>query len=263
MTLIVNKGLIFKNLIDSDALSYINAVETADLQSLEPAVKSAINSFIVGCKADGIWDAIKASCIMAGARTLAGALVPLKGAAPTNFNFVAGDYDRKTGLVGNGSNKYLDSNRNNNADPQNSKHLAVYVSTAGTLIERVFIAASTGTGGAGSSNLGVWSAPYTFTRINSSIDSGPINSGTMPTGFVGASRSSVGILMTRAFALNFSKPSTSQTPLNANITVFSEPGPAFTTNARLSFYSIGEAIDLALLDARVTTLMNALAAAIP
>jgi len=31
-------------------------------------------------------------------------------------------------------------------------------------------------------------------------------------------------------------------------------------NARLSFYSIGESIDLALLDTRLTTLMNALAA---
>jgi hypothetical protein len=56
--------------------------------------------------------AIKASCILAGARTLAGALVPLAGAAPTNVGpFVSGDYNRKTGLVGDGSTKYLNSNR--------------------------------------------------------------------------------------------------------------------------------------------------------
>jgi hypothetical protein len=35
------------------------------------------------------------------------------------------------------------------------------------------------------------------------------------------------------------------------------------TNARLAFYSIGESLDLALLDARVTDLINAFAAAIP
>jgi hypothetical protein len=35
------------------------------------------------------------------------------------------------------------------------------------------------------------------------------------------------------------------------------------TNARLAFYSIGESLDLALLDARVTTLVAAFAAAIP
>jgi hypothetical protein len=33
--------------------------------------------------------------------------------------------------------------------------------------------------------------------------------------------------------------------------------------ARLAFYSIGESLDLALLDARVTDLINAFAAAIP
>jgi hypothetical protein len=35
------------------------------------------------------------------------------------------------------------------------------------------------------------------------------------------------------------------------------------SNARLAFYSIGEALNLALLDARVTDLINAFAAAIP
>jgi hypothetical protein len=97
---------------DVDAIAYIAAVEVADAEPLELGVKRSINAFVKGCKADGIWDAIKASCIMAGARTLAGALVPLKGTAPTNFNFVSGDYNRKTGLVGDGSTKYLDSNRN-------------------------------------------------------------------------------------------------------------------------------------------------------
>jgi hypothetical protein len=37
----------------------------------------------------------------------------------------------------------------------------------------------------------------------------------------------------------------------------------FFSNARLAFYSIGESLDLALLDTRITTLINAFAAAIP
>jgi len=61
---------------DADATAYLAAVQAADGQLLEPAVRIAINNFVVGCKADGIWTAIKASCILAGARTLAGALVP-------------------------------------------------------------------------------------------------------------------------------------------------------------------------------------------
>ena len=100
----------FPTEFDADALAYITVVETADGQALEDGVKIAINNFIIGLKTDGIWESIKASVIMAGARTLNGALVPLKGPAPTNFNFVAGDYNRKTGLKGNGSTKYMDTN---------------------------------------------------------------------------------------------------------------------------------------------------------
>jgi hypothetical protein len=77
---------------DADAVAYIAAVEAADGQALEAATRMAINSFVKGCKADGIWTAIKASCILAGARTRLGALTPLAGTAPTNFNFVDGDY---------------------------------------------------------------------------------------------------------------------------------------------------------------------------
>jgi hypothetical protein len=94
---------------DADAVAYIAAVEAADGQALEAATRMAINSFVKGCKADGIWPAIKASCILAGARTLAGALIPLVGTAPTNVGglFVDGDYNRKTGLKGGTGPKYL------------------------------------------------------------------------------------------------------------------------------------------------------------
>jgi hypothetical protein len=102
---------------DADAAAYLRAVEAADGQALETPVKRAVDDFFRGCKADGIWDAIKASCILCGARTLAGALVPL-GWYGTDQHFVDADYNRETGLVGNGSSKYLDSGRENDADPQ-------------------------------------------------------------------------------------------------------------------------------------------------
>jgi len=95
MTLVWRPGFQF----DADASTYIEAVEVADGQALETGVRYAINDFVIGCKQDGIWDAIKASCIMAGARTLDGALVPLVGTAPTNYNFVAGDYNRELSLI--------------------------------------------------------------------------------------------------------------------------------------------------------------------
>jgi hypothetical protein len=40
---------------DEDAGNYIQAVETADAQALEPATRKAINNFVIGCKQDGIW----------------------------------------------------------------------------------------------------------------------------------------------------------------------------------------------------------------
>jgi hypothetical protein len=80
---------------DPDAAAYLRAVEAADGQALETPVKRAVDDFIKGCKADGIWDAIKASCILCGARTLPGALVPLVGTAPSNLNFLPEDYNRQ------------------------------------------------------------------------------------------------------------------------------------------------------------------------
>ena len=59
---------------DADVVAYVVAVESADGNRLEDGVISAFDSFITGCKSDGIWTALKASCILAGARTLSGAL---------------------------------------------------------------------------------------------------------------------------------------------------------------------------------------------
>jgi hypothetical protein len=245
---------------DPDAQSYITAVEAADGQALEIGVKDAINAFVVGCKADGIWAAIKASCIMAGARTLAGALVPLVGTAPTNNNFVAGDYDRETGLKGNGNTKYLDSNRNNNADPQNSVHQCCFISTApSTGTSRVYMGAGVTDGG---TTHVVRSSFGTFgSRNRNSFDDSPVS--TPVTGFAGHSRSSSASYAIRANSTNYTESRPSQIPFNGNVFVFATNPASFYSDARLAFYSIGESLDLALLDARVTALVNAIGAAIP
>lgn len=243
---------------DEDAGNYIQAVETADTQALEPATRKAINNFVIGCKQDGIWTAIKASCILSGARTLAGALVPLAGTAPTNFNFVSGDYNRETGLVGNGISKYLDSNRNNNADPQNNNHNAVYASTiatAGSYINaRGASASDVGTNAMG---VGPFFRSRTFTASSYTSTA---------TGLIAHSRASSGNFTVRFGNLNTSVSTSSETPLALNLFVFARNTngtPEFYGNARLAFYSIGESLDLARLDARVTDLINAFAVTIP
>jgi hypothetical protein len=240
---------------DPDAQAYLQAVEAADGQALEFEVARAIDNFVLGCKADGIWAAIKASCILAGARTLAGALVPLVGTAPTNFNFDSGDYNRKIGLVGDGSTKYLDSNRAGNADPQDNKHLSVFVSAAGTGSQGYI---GNGLLNVGSSHIGITSNP--FARLSSG--GAAISSASIAfTGFFGGNRASSSQVSLRLLSTTTLYSLASDGNLASNIFVFGRNGVA-QSNARFAFYSIGESLDLALLDARVTALINAFDAAI-
>ena len=260
MTLVWRPGYGGATVSDPDARAYLQAVEVADNQALEQGVQQAVNDFVVGCKNDGIWDAIKACCILAGARTLNGALVPLVGTAPTNYNFVAGDYNRETGLKGNGSTKYLDSNRTENADPLLNQHISTYATVAATG-NGCYI------GARDASNIGsqiVVDTAVSITNVFFISRSVVVDSsGPVPlAGFAGLRRSaSVASYRRNGATLNgfFGTPVTS----SGSYFVFNRPYSAFYSNTRLSFYSIGESLDLALLDTRVSNLMTAIGAAIP
>jgi hypothetical protein len=257
MGLVISKGLTLRRELpaDAEADAYIAAVEAADGQALEPGVKFAIKNFVLCCKQDGIWSAIKASCILAGARTLTGALTPLVGTAPTSFNFVNGDYNRKTGLVG-GNTKYLNSNRNGNAEPQNNQHVSVYASTAIANSAAVINSGNASSGSTAISYFGT-SLEYRSRRFVSS------NKVVKAVGFVGLSRSESSQFISRDSGSSSVRSSTSETPANENYTIFAWNNLGAYTASRLAFYSIGESLDLALLDARVTDLINAFGAAIP
>ena len=266
MTLVWRPG--FSGLTDADAISYVAAVEQADGQLLEFGVAKAINDFVVGCKLDGIWSAIKASCILAGARTLSGALVPLVGAAPNRNGTEAGwNYNRKTGLAGNGTNNYLNSNRNNNADPQNSSHLAVYKNDSITGANPYWIG-SASAGGSVANALGqdgIYSNSSGFVGVNTA-------GGNLPSyaaiGLHGVSRASASTINAKRPSLSVATYSlNSTTPPSVSNFIFTlningSPGNQWSAS-RLTFYSIGESLNLALLDARVTALISAFAAAIP
>jgi hypothetical protein len=254
MTLIVRPGFQF----DDDASTYIEAVEVADAQALETATRYAINDFVIGCKQDGIWSAIKASCILSGARTLAGALIPLAGTAPTNVGpFVSGDYNRKTGLVGDGSTKELKTGVLGASIPTDNFSLSIYISIAATSTRAQIDAGRSLTG---SSSITSGGGSCTFRNRNSS----PATISSDPLGFVGSSRStSSGYDYRLNKATSFSSTA-SQTPSNTEFTVFNFTVPTYSySNARLAFYSIGEALDLAKLDARITDLITAFGVAIP
>ena len=245
----------FQQVLEPEALDYINKVERAEKRSTESGVRLAINDFVRGCKIDGTWNAIKACVILCGAQTLTGALIPLVGAAPTNFNFVAADYNRKTGLVGDGSTKYLNSNRNNNTDPQNSKHIAAYLSSYTDLDNVSFAISSSNTGSTiGVSQITLNGNVNTIVGRANSTQNLPLPAVYGGSFLVGVARNSNTTITLRSNNTTVTGAKNSQVPNDANIQIY-----GFTTNytsARIAFYSIGEGLDLALLDARVTALIN-------
>ena len=253
MTLVWRPGFAY----DTDASAYIDAVEVADGQALETATRYAINDFVLGCKQDGIWTAIKASCILAGARTRLGALTPLVGTAPTSFNFVDGDYNRKTGLVGDGSTKQLKTGVLGASLPRDSFSLGVYISTAGS-DNRAYI--DGGRSITGASNIVGGGSGGTFRNRNGTAPS--ITSEAL--GFIGSSRSESTGYNYRFNKVTLFSSTASQASNNDEITVFNFSRVTFAySDARLAFYSIGESLDLARLDGRVTDLINAFAVTIP
>jgi len=260
---------------DSDAQDFINRVIAADVAAgntsgLEVGVQDAYNTFFVGCKADGNFSALKANCILAGARTLSGALVPLVSTmpAPTNYNFVAGDYNRKTGLLGDGSTKYLDSGRNNGTDPQNDRHLAVFPSLVNPVAGQAFCGGSGPTTNQRMEML-PQSTGHLFRCLNNSFPT--VGDNTTSSGqLIGMSRNASAFFTTRVNSSTGNYNFASNAVGDNNVLIFATNGPAQTGIApinlgahRIAFYSIGEALDLALLDARVSALITAIGAAIP
>jgi hypothetical protein len=247
---------------DPDAAAYITAVEAADTAAgqsggLETATKVAIHSFVKGCKADGIWPAIKASCILAGARTLSGALVPLAGTAPTNVGpFVDADYNRKTGLKGNGTSKYLNTNRNNQSDPATSKHLAVYQTETET---RDTTRAAVG------GNVGCelfTTSTSRFFRVNNTGNSvGALTAFVVGTWGVERS-SSISISYVYGGTLYTASVSQDSYP-NSIALIFTRTTTTELSDGRIAFYSMGTSLSLTALNTRLVALINAFAAAIP
>ena len=245
---------------DSDVVAYIKAVESADGALLETSVRALYYNFIVGCKNDGIWNSIKASCLLGGARTLNGALVPLVGNAPTNVNFISSDYNRKTGLVTDGT-KYLNLGYNNNDTtnfPTDNSHASVYIkenpvsfaSSAAYFIlgGKVYSYEGSMSFQWSSGVYRVYNRTYTSVNYDTMIN------------FVGTSKStSEASFIARTNGAN-TTPSTSAvaTPSSGIYGVFGlgNGSSLYPSGLRISFYSLGRSLDLALLDARISKFMS-------
>lgn len=246
---------------DIDAINYINAVEQNDGQPLEQEVKDILMMWIANSKLYGIWDAIKNSCILAGARTVDGALTPLTGSiSPTNHNFTPADYDRKLGLKGDKSSKYIDTNYLDSLDDKDDKHISVYITSVTTSYTTLLGGSSYGTG------MSFIQDPrngWLYLGVSANTK-GQFVSGTVLPGLVGGTRDNSATFLTRRNQVTSSPISlASQDVVNPyTYKVFSNYNGAGNTDARMSFYSIGSNINLETLETRIALLMSQLNAAI-
>ena len=249
------------DMTDPDAISYVNLVQAADNQSLERSTRLAIDAFVKGCKSDNTWNSIKSCCILSGARTLTGALIPLKGTAPTNNNFVQQDYSRSLGLLG-ADGKYLNSNRLTNTISQNSGHLYVRLSamSANTTLNRAYIGSVVNV----NSDISLIRRLPNSATIEAYMNSPFGNSYDLgiKTGSIGIARSSSTIeLLKTNDSVTFSN-SQSYAHNNINIYVFclnNNGTPSeYAIDERIAFYCIGDYLNFTgNFRSRINSLMSA------
>lgn len=248
---------------DPDAAAYIANVEAADGQSLEQGVKDAITGFVVDCKITGIWNAIQSCCLLCGARTLNGALVPLKGPAPTNFNslFTNNDYNRETGLKGNGSSKFLNTNFAASSLPQDNFHFSFHISSLSSVgAQRTYMAD-------GGRNMYRPISNNTLTSFNINASFGAGNGDldmAISTGFCGLSRDNASNFTIRIGSRNRIVGANSvveSVNLGGTMRIFGRNGNNTMgefSDGRIAFYSIGEKVNLKALNDCVNKLINLL-----
>jgi hypothetical protein len=251
---------------DSDAAAYVAAVEAADTQPLETGVKSAIDALFVGLKADGEWNAFGVLHCLAGPRTLDGLAVPMKGVAPTLVNFVSGDINRKTGLLGNLTTKYINHDRNNNSDGQNDQQVWSYLTSLPSTgaFRAIF---GTGAANAGATNMfedATTARTAAFRSRNGTADS--VAAG-IAVGLIGVSRDNSANFQFRGAQTNSTITRVSQAPSSGSMFSFARNNggtAGFYSDQRSSFVGIGAAwTNPANIEARIDTYMAAIAAAIP
>lgn len=241
--------------LDPDALDWIERTESADFSLLEQGVRLSYNNFVVGCKEDNTWSKMKAAGLLMGAKTPDGAMTSIVGPNP----FPAGQgilsYSRTEGMRAVGTTGGLNSGRRNDEDPRDSKHLAIFLlgdSEYGW--NEVFMGSGVNT--PGESQL-MKLGPNLPPRINYSVSPTLALSAPQAGKLFGISRNSATTVNYRINGQSGTINDNSSTPSSNDIFIFRRgTGSELTTPKPMGFYSIGEDIDLELLEARVIILAN-------
>jgi hypothetical protein len=249
---------------DSDCLTYLAAVKAADGAGVEVSVATAVDAFFRGTKAAGVFDALKACCILAGARTLAGALVPVVGDAPTNVadGFVEGDYSRTDGLTGDGTS-YIDTGFANTTLDKDDAHCAVYATSHETDTGAYIGAFDLSTGDCQIAGFNATNVICRFMAAN-----GELIPSDKLTPFLAATRGASASYLFRDDGATNTITRTSGTPTTMDWCVFARstnPTHTSPSDATIAFYSIGTDIGsagLTDLDTAVSNLITAIGEAL-
>jgi hypothetical protein len=173
--------------------------------------------------------------------------------APTNFNFVGADYARQTGLRG-GPTKRLQANYPNAEAQRHNRHDAVFVQSPATpTTTRLFwhtVNNPVTTGFVDSTEGGdfgfrSWAGMTQY-----------VSAGGQPVGLLGVSRAEPSTASVFINSTLLSRGIGNEMPGAGELYWFAGSTGTLTTDARLSFVSAGDAIDLQKLAARVTALMT-------
>ena len=115
---------------DADVQAWIDGRAAAS-DPVPTAYANAVNQYVLDLKAiSGHWATITQLCVFAGATTVAGGLVPLKGLTPTHSNLVAGDFNLRTGVKGNTTDKQITTGYAGSDFSQNDVHQYTLVTAA-------------------------------------------------------------------------------------------------------------------------------------
>jgi hypothetical protein len=245
---------------DTDAAAYFTAVEVVsdfDLAAIETwltadYVKSHINAYVLGRKADGTWTPELDHALFIGPRTVAGAFVKLRGTSSLSIVTGSATYDPRQGVI-NGTGTAITTDQATDAE---ANDMSMWVWVHGTFM------GGTGRYLAIQNNTEIVGASIGEPRAR--VNSGLITSfGSVDTdGLFGCSRSV-------STEYDFVAKSQSGTVVNSGVsspagqipTLFSRnisAGNAAPSGEVLSGYGVGFAMNQSLVQTRIAALKAAL-----
>jgi len=239
----------------AEAQTYFDRLDTAG-DTTYVDYKQPLANYIDSLVALGgaYWDTMESSASFVGVG-IQGVTVPLRNGMPsiTNNNFVAGDLDQLTGLLGDASTKYIATGLTGSDLSQNDHSFSVYatsVSKAGFV------------GGTYSTNFNSPIALAPGTTTTNFYSTGPLDASTKITSapaLVGLSRSASTEYIARTNQGDETFTRSSGTINTGGLSLFAVGAGVAPTASRLATYHAGPALDLSTLQGLQETLLAEIA----